>query len=94
MDNNVYINLLNKFQEESKGGLNKKMINRHKFELSIFPIKNIYNLNEMVEINMYGRYPEKGYIKGFNDNGTLFIKQVEDDLGRDYSIKNIKKLNI
>jgi hypothetical protein len=70
------------------------MINRHKFELSIFPIKNIYNLNEMVEINMYGRYPEKGYIKGFNDNGTLFIKQVEDDLGRDYSIKNIKKLNI
>jgi hypothetical protein len=94
MDNNVYINLLNKFQEESKGGLNKKMINRHKFELSIFPIKNIYNLNEMVEINMYGRYPEKGYIKGFNNNGTLFIKQVEDDLGRDYSIKNIKKLNI
>jgi hypothetical protein len=59
MDNNVYINLLNKFQEESKGGLNKKMINRHKFELSIFPIKNIYNLNEMVEINVNGRYSEK-----------------------------------
>jgi hypothetical protein len=94
MEEKEYINLLNKFQEESKGGLNKKMINRHKFELSIFPIKNIYNLNEMVEINVNGRYSEKGVIKEFNNNGTLFIKQGEDDLGRDYSIKNIKKLNI
>lgn len=88
MDMNRYIDLLNKFQEESKGGLNKKMINRHKFELSIFPIKNIYNLNEMVEINVNGRYSEKGVIKEFNNNGTLFIKQGDDDLGRDYSIKN------
>ena len=94
MDKNGYINLLNKFIEESKSGVNKKMITRHKFELSIFPIKNIYNLNEMVEINMYGRYPEKGYIKGFNDNGTLFIKQGKEDLGRDYNINSIKKLNI
>ena len=94
MDENGYINLLNKLIEESKSGIDKKMINRHKFELSIFPIKNIYNLNEMVEINMYGRYPEKGYIKGFNDNGTLFIKQGKEDLGRDYNINSIKKLNI
>ena len=92
MDKNGYINLLNKFIEESKGGVNKKMINRHNFELSIFPIKNIYNLNEMVEININGRYPEKGYIEGFNNNGTLFIKQGKEDLGRDYDIKNIKKI--
>lgn len=92
MDKNVYINLLNKLIEESKSGIDKKMINRHKFELSIFPIKNIYNLNEIVEINMYGRYTEKGYIKGFNDNGTVFIKQGKEDLGRDYDIKNIKKI--
>ena len=69
------------------------LINKHKFELAIFPKKNIYKLGDKVRIycGNYKPFPT-GYIQNFNANGTLFIKMNEGDMGADYNYDLIEKI--
>tara|TARA_Y100000389_G_scaffold121347_1_gene118770 strand:- start:1940 stop:2224 length:285 start_codon:yes stop_codon:yes gene_type:complete len=74
---------------ECNNGITDNLINKHIFELRIFPKKNIFELGELVSMPEFGEY---GYIEKFNSDGTLFIKKHFSDIGRDYSFNFIKKI--
>ena len=74
---------------ECNNGITDNLINKHIFELRIFPKKNIFELGEYVSMPQFGEF---GYIENFNSNGTLFIKKNFSDIGRDYSFNYIKKI--
>ena len=84
-----YKMLLDKHLEDCVNGINKKILNKHIFEISIFPKINKFELGEYVSMPTFGEF---GYIENFNSNGTLFIKKNISDMGRDYSFDFVKKI--
>lgn len=84
-----YKNLRDSHIQECGNGINKKIINKHIFELAIFPKNNEFELGEYVSMPQFGEF---GYIENFNSNGTIFIKKYFSDMGRDYSFDLVKKI--
>lgn len=89
MNNENYEKLLNKHINEGSYGITNNLINKHIFELRIFPKINEFELGEYVSMPQFGEY---GYIENFNSDGTLFIKKNFSDMGRDYSFDFVKKI--
>lgn len=89
MNNENYKKLLNKHINEGSYGITNNLINKHIFELRIFPKINEFELGEYVSMPQFGEY---GYIENFNSDGTLFIKKNFSDMGRDYSFDFVKKI--
>lgn len=85
--------LISLVQEIENTKVDIDLINKHKFELAIFPKKNIYKLGDKVRI-YWGNYKPvpTGYIQQFNANGTLFIKMNEGDIGADYNYSMVEKI--
>jgi hypothetical protein len=65
----------------------KLLLRKHSFELSIFPERNIFNIGDNVLIEDYST--KNGKICSFVQDGSLFIKTHEYDLGRNYHIDYI-----
>ena len=84
-----YKTLIDAHMMECNNGITDNIINKHIFELRIFPKKNIFELGELVRMPEFGEY---GYIENFNSNGTLFIKKNFSDMGRDYSFNCVEKI--
>lgn len=95
MNKESYTKLLLKHIEEAKNSVDKDLIDKHIFELAIFPKKNHFKMGEKVKLywGNYRPYPT-GYIKKFNPNGTLFIQMDGGDIGADYRYSMIEKVNI
>ena len=74
---------------ECNNGITDNLINKHIFELRIFPKKNLFKFGDLVSIPEVGEY---GYIENFNSDGTLFIKKNFSDIGRDYLFEYVKKI--
>lgn len=89
MNNENYEKLLNKHINEGFDGITNNLINKHIFELRIFPKINEFELGEYVSMPQFGEY---GYIEKFNSDGTLFIKKNFSDMGRDYLFDFVKKI--
>jgi|TARA_B110000285_G_C15132181_1_gene624409 hypothetical protein len=89
MNNENYEKLLNKHINEGFDGITRDLLNRHIYELTIFPKENEFKVGEYV--SMY-EFEEYGYIEKFNLNGTMFIKKNFSDMGSDYSFNFVKKI--
>ena len=84
-----YKKLRDSHVQECSNGITNILINKHIFELCIFPKKNVFELGEYVSMPQFGEF---GYIENFNSNGTIFIKKNFSDMGRDYSFDFVKKI--
>lgn len=64
------------------------LLERHMYEVAIFPKINTFRVGDYV--HMAGLW--KGKICAFTSDGRLFIKEGEDDLGRNWGPQNVEKL--
>ena len=89
MNKENYKILLDKHIDDCLNGITKQILNKHIFEIFIFPKINEFELGEYVSMPQFGEF---GYIEKFNSNGTLFIKKHFSQMGRDYSFDFVKKI--